>query len=71
MAENNQTERLVSGGKETTLTSTEAQVLRLADRGELSCPRCGQKLWGNGVVAEGIYAGVVLVCLADCGFREN
>ena len=52
------------------LTATEAQVLQLADRGELSCPRCGRGLGGEKIIEPGVYEGIVLVCLAGCGFRE-
>jgi hypothetical protein len=52
------------------LTSNEAQVLQVADRAELACPRCGHVLGGAKTIEPGVYEGIVLVCLAGCGFRE-
>jgi hypothetical protein len=53
------------------LTPSEAQVLHLADRGELPCPRCRQPLYGTKVIEPGLYEGIILICLAGCGFRED
>ena len=52
------------------LTTTEAGILQLADRGDLFCPRCGNRLYGDKLVEEDLYAGIILVCLEGCGFRE-
>lgn len=52
------------------LTPREAKILQQVDRGELFCPRCGRCLSGDKLVADGIYEGVVIVCLTGCGWRE-
>jgi len=52
------------------LAPKEAETLQLADRGELLCPRCGQNLYSDKLIAEGIYEGVVLVCWRRCGWYE-
>ena len=62
--------RRVTIRAEDILTSKEADVLRLTDRGELPCPRCGEPLHGDKMIKDGTYVGIVLVCLDRCGFRE-
>jgi hypothetical protein len=51
------------------LTTPEAEILQLADCGELPCPRCGETLSAERIVSE-VYEGVVLTCLTGCGWRE-
>lgn len=61
---------LVYPRPEDILTTSEAELLQLADRGELLCPRCGTSLSGDKFVEEGVYVGIELACLESCGFRE-
>jgi hypothetical protein len=51
------------------LISSEAEILQLAYREELSCPRCGLALQGFKRIEPWIYEGVVLVCLGGCSWR--
>ena len=51
------------------LTTLESEVLQLADRGELPCPKCGGTLFATRVVCED-YEGVVLKCLTGCQWQE-
>jgi hypothetical protein len=60
---------LVEPRPEDILTTMEAQIQQLADRGELPCPRCDQTLSAEKVVCE-VYEGLVLTCLYGCGWRE-
>ncbi len=52
------------------LTTPEAELVQLADRGELPCPRCGEPLWGDKLIKEEFYEGIALLCLEGCGLRE-
>ena len=60
---------LVEPRPEDILTSREAEILQLADRSELPCPRCGGTLVGERIVSE-VYEGVMLTCLIGCQWRE-
>jgi predicted RNA-binding Zn-ribbon protein involved in translation (DUF1610 family) len=50
-------------------TTQEAEIQRLADRGELPCPQCGESLVAE-KIASGEYEGLVLTCLNGCGWQE-
>jgi hypothetical protein len=60
---------LVEPRPEDILTTAEAEIQQLADRGQLPCPRCDKTLSAEKVVCE-VYEGVVLSCLNGCGWRE-
>jgi hypothetical protein len=60
---------LVEPRPEDILTTGEAEIQQLADRGHLPCPRCSNALSAQKVVYE-VYEGVVLTCLEGCGWRE-
>jgi hypothetical protein len=60
---------LVEPRAEDILTTMEAEIQQLADRGQLPCPRCGQTLSAEKVVCN-VYEGILLSCLNGCGWRE-
>lgn len=63
--------RVGSIRSEDILKAEQAETLQKADRGELSCPRCGFSLGARMVVSEipDLYEGVQLFC-GTCGFQE-
>ena len=57
------------------LTTAEAELLQVVDRGERSCPNpsCGLPLQGEKLIIPGVYEGIVLFCPKErggCGFTE-
>ena len=60
---------LVEPRPEDILTTAEAKIQQLADRGQLPCPRCDQTLSAEKVVCD-VYEGILLTCLNGCGWRE-
>ncbi len=60
---------LIEPRPEHILTTMEAEIQQLADRGQLLCPRCEKALSAEKVVCE-VYEGMLLECLTGCGWRE-
>jgi len=55
------------------LTPTDGEALRLAARGDLTCPRCQKnKLVAEPILEPGAPGSVMLLCvgLQGCGWRE-
>ena len=56
---------------EEVLTAREAEIVEMADRGQLPCPCCGRALHASKVWSD-VYEGIVLYCPDElnCKFRE-